>query len=390
MGSKARSGGTRAESSPSATHVPSPKSRGMSRGAFVVVVAAIVLVSAGVAFSVLRGGAGAKAGIEVPGQEKLSLESAPTSMPLRPVSELTLPWGTADGVAIAESRLSALECAFAAEDGSIWVVDHDPGAVGARMRRYKDGKLAARHDAPGGSTLFASVGGRAGYIIAKGNLSAERVVLIDEQGSVEATYVVPLELNSGGLQWKDDTLYVTIWSGWVDPQTRVVNEDEVLVPIAKAGRQLTDQEAKDGMTTGWRFTEQGIWQHRNFMDPGTEESKTGTTTAELGFGDKSLEVPYDAFALGADDAGRAWLLYPPKRVTERVLPGWPALADDFALLVATDIEGDVAGVMPVRSAQGLAWPDFPVGKQVGFDGRFLTIADRTPAGVTFSTYEVTR
>ena len=323
--------------------------------------------------------AGTKAGT-------LHFEGVPAAAPLEKLSQFTLPFGERDGVAVSEG-LSALEAVFSRERGLTYVVDHVASRTGARVRWYKEGVRAGEHFAPPGSALFASTPRGFAYVIAKGLSSHERLVLVTADGSVEGTFTVPLKINSGGILTKGDDLYVVAWSGFVDPGTKELTGNDVLVPVVVGGRQVTDAEARDGTVDGWRFGEKGDWQYRLVTSPGTAGA-AGRTRSTLVLGHDELEVPYETVRLGVDASQRAWLFLPPHRVTERSVAGWPALADECALLAAVTAGGRISGAMPVRVTEGTFWPDISLARRFGFDGERLTLAEKTSSGVMITTYGV--
>lgn len=315
----------------------------------------------------------------------LRFEGVPAAAPLEKLSQSTLPLAGPERIA-ANAGLSSLEAVFSGSDGLTYVVDHETERPGARVRWYKAGVRAGEHDAPPGSALFASTPRGFAYVVAKGQGSHERLMLLGRDGSVEGSYTVPLEINSGTIVTRDDDVYVVAWSGFIDPDTKEVTGEDVLVPVVVDGRQATDAEARDGTVDGWRFAKTGTWEYRLTMDPRAEEGRQ--TRSAISLGDEELEIPYEAVRLGVDDGGRAWILLPPHRVTERSVAGWPALADEFALLVAVTPGGRVVGAMPLRVTEATFWPDIALARRFGFDGQRLTVAERTAAGVVVTTYGV--
>lgn len=351
----------------------------------IAVVAAILAIGFATYF---LGGVGQKEKAPTTNKVTFDLPDAPDPLRMSVVETLALPYGEG-GIEVAREGLSTLESAFTDRAGRILVVDHEKRRPGARVRAYEDGRLVYTHDAPPGSALFASVGKGFAYVIAKGQSDSEQMVVVDAEGSVDATYVVPLRLNSGAVYERDDTLYVVARSGFVDPDTNEVTGEDVLVPVAVDGVQQSDQQAEDGVIDAWRpSTASGTWRHTLRTTPRPQSSDE---TEQLLFnGAIQVSIPYEAIPLGVDSNGDPLVFLPPHKLVERAVAGWPALTDQFALLVTVSRTGAVTGAMPLRASEGAYFPDIGWARRIGFDGTRLAAVDRDARGVVVTVWEVTR
>ena len=180
---------------------------------------------------------------------------------------------------------------------------------------------------------------------------------------------------------------MSAWSGFVDPETRATTGEDILVPVADSGRQLTDDEAREGTVEAWRVgSDRSLWRHRVTLSP--DVAAQDASSRELERGPGRLRIPYSALPLGVDGEGRAWVFAPPTQVQERLVPGWPARADEAGVILAVSIDGDVAGAMPLPVPAGAFWPDISLSRRIGFDGRFLAAADMLEDAVLVTMYEV--
>lgn len=326
------------------------------------------------------------ADIETPA---VRFESAPESAPLTMTGDVVLPWSDERGVAVGEDGMSSLESVFAGPDGRIYVVDHPRSHKGARVRWYEDGRLIGTHLAPPGSLFFRTDREGFAYLISKVAFSHERIVLVDRDGSVEATYTVPRKLNAGGIVRIGDELLVRAWASAADPKGREFEASELLVPVTRNGEQISDDDTGVENIEAWLIAADGTkWEHRM---SGTIEPDGSLTDEHLaGMSGDLFRIPTTAYVMGLDGAGRLWLLYPPTSTRGRYVGGWPAVRDDRAMLVAVDSQGEIKGAMPVPLRAGLYMLDVDIVRNIGFDGSHLAVAEELADGVRITAYEVGR
>ena len=359
----------------------------VDRRVLTVLAVAIVILAIGFA-TYFSGGIGKKEKAPATSKVSFDLAGVPDPLPMSVESTLALPYGPS-GLEIARVGLSTLEAAFTDSAGRILVVDHEKRRPGARVRAYASGRLVYTHDAPPGSALFAAVGDGFGYVIAKGQSDSEQLVVVGAKGSVEATYVVPLRLNSGAVFENRGTLYVVARSGFVDPDTNEVTGEDVLVPVAVNGVQQTDQQAEDGVQDSWRpSTASGKWRHKLRTTP--RPQSVDETEQLLLNGSSRIVIPYEAVPLGVDTRGAALVFLPPHKLVERAVAGWPALTDQYALLASIASNGAVVGAMPLRVPEGAYFPDIGWARRIGFDGSRVTVVDKTARGALITVWEVSR
>lgn len=316
----------------------------------------------------------------------LQLPEAPPAAPLTLIAELVLPWDGEAGIADVEGR-SGLDSAFGTRDGTVYVADYTPDTAGARIRWYRDGNLAGAYRTPPGSIFYQVADGRLYYVLAKGDGSSERVQRVDLATGLVTEFVIPLEANSGGIRLVGDTIYVTASSGVVDPDTRDVTIEDVLLPVAVGERQVTDDEARGAIVEAWSLAVDGTrWEHTLRYSPDLPENEA--TVRELVHGEAEIEIPYAWAPLGLDEAGRVWILVPPAEITERGVPGWPARSDNSAMVLAVRDDGSVDGALAFPYPAGLFYPDLTIQRNVSFSDSCLAVAERTSEGVVVSLYEV--
>lgn len=352
-----------------------------SRKVWLVAIAVAVVLGIGFATYFLGGRPSSK---PVAKAATFHFEGVPAEAPVKKISQFTLPFGD-DGVAVSVAGLSALEAVFTQSDGSVYVADHLPSRPGARIRWYRGSQKLGQMFAPPGSSLFTTYRNGFAYTIAKGESDSEQLVLVAAPGSVPATFTVPLRINSGWIVEHGNNVYIVAWSGEVDPNTKVVTGREVLVPAVIDGRQATDEEARAGIIEGWRFSGDRRWLYNLHMTPTAKGDETSSTVT---LGRSTLEIPYETVRLGVDTKNRMWMFLPPHDLTKRAVAGWPALTDEFGLLVAVEPTGKIAGAMPVRASQGTFWPDISTAREFGCSNDRLTFAEKTASGVLITTYEV--
>jgi hypothetical protein len=316
----------------------------------------------------------------------VQLRGTPDPAPVERIAEVTLAWNTQTGVALAEGR-SSLEAAFGTRDGTIYVVDHTAEVPGARVRWYRAGTLAGSYSAPPGSLFFQVADGNLYYVIAKGDRDSERLHRVDLANGSVTEFVVPLEANSGGIRLSDDTTYVSVSSGVVDPDTQDVTIEDVLMPVSVGDRQVTDDEARNSLIEGWQLVEDGsVWSHILSYSPNLPEDEA--TVRRLAHGQSEVQIPYRWVPLGVDDFERAWVLIPPLEVSERGVPGWPARADNSATLLAVRADGAVDGALAFAYPAGLFHPDVTIQRNVSLADGCLALTETSADGLIVTLYEV--
>lgn len=340
----------------------------------------VILLAAGAA-TYLFGGFGAEKAAPRATEVALALSADTPNARLRVGQSFTLPIDDAAGIASSDG-FSTLETVFLGPD-ALYVVDHPPGPPGARVRWYKDGVLLGTHRAPPGSLFFAPDADGFHYLVSKYSGSSEVAVVVDRAGSVEATYVVPLKANAGGLVRNGETLFARAWESQVDPKTQIINGRDVLLPVAIKGKQATDGQASGGRVPAWALTAAGRWQH-------TVSGKSGSLSNVVKHNGVGTRLPSSAVLLGVDEYSRVWAILPPEALDRRGDPGWPAAADSLGLLVAFDAGGAVRGVSPLPAGVGITWPDIELSRSVGFDGQHVVVADRVEKGIRVTVLEIQR
>ena len=296
----------------------------------------------------LLGGPGAKQETETDTADTptLALSTADPQITFAPRELFALTWGD-DGVAVAgEPQASTLEAVFEGTSGHTFVVDHPEWHIGARVRRYDDrtGEVVAEHLAPSGSLFFTAEGEGFKYVIAKQSKPYETAVVVDGEGSIEATYAIPLELNSGGLTSSGGTLYAEGESTTLDPDTGYVERISVLVPVAVDGVQVDDATAGAQIFAAWRPSGLDAFLTREiFFDPSEEAEDESGQLLGLTNRDAPLEIPAEAAPMGIDADGRVWIVIDARPIDanlDRPVAGWPARAQASRKIVVGSWEGE--------------------------------------------------
>lgn len=233
---------------------------------------------------------------------------------------LFLPWGSgpvdASRAGIDVSR-STIESVFSS-GGRVFVVDHPEGLIGARIRWFSPGgDLLGTHLAPSGSTLFRPHEGGLNYVVAKSGGRSERAVVVDVDASVETTYTIPLQLNSGGLVYFGDTLYASVNPSDVDHEAQVIYSRYALVPVAVGGVQVDDATADTGAVELWGFGMDGLPYTATTEVKGLEVTSSEIVTV-IGSGEQRVRVPRQYRMLGVSADSKIYLsTMPPPATIER-------------------------------------------------------------------------
>lgn len=262
---------------------------------------------------------------------------------------------TADGAAVA--TVQDLEAVKAGPAGTLLLVDHPGDRAGARIRWVDQrGSIIEESLAPPGSTLFTPLGSARdfAYVIAKQTGPSEQLVL--NRGGVESTFTVPMQLNSGGIVSIGDTVYVSVLTGTTDMETSTSHAEDALLPVVRAGVQVSDEDAANTGRPGTLLGRDGkLYQYSvDSVGIGAVESREGRLK-RLSDGD-TLRIPDSAKLLGVDKQGRAWLALPPSALDRRArfLAASPSSDDRFSEVLVTGFDGKAIARLSIPRTTKLA------------------------------------
>ncbi|MDH4140825.1 MAG: hypothetical protein OEV43_09680, partial [Coriobacteriia bacterium] len=249
-------------------------------------------------------------------------------------------------------------------DEYVFVADRVSGYAGSRVRWFDlEGGLRGSYSAPLGSTLFAPTDGGFSYVIAKsgGDGESETAVLVSVGDGLETAYKIPLQVNSGAVWETHDAVYARIDVSEVDPETYHTTMTSRLVPVARAGAQLGDEDASTGTFDGWGFGLDGTAYTRAYSiaagEVGTHDQTVGVP--DDGF---SLSVPTAGQLIGADESGNIYL-YVADEHDEVPVPSDAARTtseDSMALVLVSDATGQRQARLPVQRCRALPRLSEPV------------------------------
>lgn len=274
---------------------------------------------------------------------------------------------TAGGIA------RSLEAIYATPD-RVYVVDHPTWHVGARVRWFsRTGELIGSHLAPSGSTLFTASPNGFAYLRAKSGSESEQVVMLDAAGSLEATFTVPLGVNSGGLAFFDNSVYVSAQAGETSLQGASLAVKDVYVPVAIDGRQASDAEAEKGVRDFWRRGDDGKLYRRAISTEGFGAQAVTTQHVERVADGAKLELPATAIPLAVDRKGRLVVgLNPVDIGSSRPLAGLPAVREPYSEIAFVSFDGQTQALNVIDTTL----PAFPVRYfSMDGDGYWTLVAD---------------
>lgn len=311
------------------------------------------------------------------GAVQLAVERLPASKPPAVTTELELRWddGSGDGVArVTDTGQSTFEAVFSYDD-LLYIVDHPQEPVGARIRWYREGVLAGEHRAPASATLFTPRDAGFMYVLAKSGGPSEAVVLVDASGSAESTFTIPLGLNSGGLLESGGVLYASGISSTLDLKGQRQEYSGVLVPVADAGRQVTDAEAQERSVQAWTIDSEGGRYSQVLTVEGLTtdlvEEQTITRLSDA----SAVSVPPRAQPLGIAATGEMVLLMSPRPIEDAsvAVAGWRSTTDASQEALVASFDGRLVDrrIVPysgiISSARGRVW--------LGADAIYVAAAD---------------
>jgi hypothetical protein len=295
-------------------------------------------------------------------------------MVLDAVHEIRLPWSDDDGISLgADGADSTLNSWFVGSGGRLYVVDYPSYRSGARVRWFRDGVLDGQHEAPPGSVFFEAHDGGLRYLLAKSAGPSEQAVFVDAEGSVTATYTIPLEVNSGGFVQLGQDTWAVAWSSEIDSGNNSLKANDYLLPVVIDGEQVSDSQARDLARDGSTALADGTILTRSLdgqvRDDGSWLIRQFLTWEDLG---AKVEIPSEAKLVGTDSRGRSWIVLPPEPLDRRSVAGWPAEWDPSALLVCLTPSGETAATMLAPYVPQLGEAATP---RVSADYLYVTYAD---------------
>ncbi len=304
------------------------------RGIVIGSAAIAALLGAGFA-TYLFGGAG-KPPPELVPQVDLS---QPPALDLEPTVVLRLPWGTGDGDVWADPEGSGSTVGRLAvtPDGRILLADHPGWHVGARVRRFSpEGKLEATWMTPPGSTLFEPFGNGIMYVTARGESMSETLRLLSEDGSVEASFPIPAEVNSANLFRAEDRLFVTSEIFMFDDVPAAMRFEPQAVPIVELLAEGPAPVEEQVAVVGAGADTAGRMYRRLLEEDGFNPTEDSTHTITWPDG-SMLRVPGMSTPLGVD-GDVVWVVMPRSFAPEVAVgrAGWPyALVPEAEVIAAS-------------------------------------------------------
>lgn len=244
-----------------------------------------------------------------------------------------------------EFEISTIEAVIPEPDGSFLVVDHPGWHRGARVRRYSEkGAQTGRWLTPAGSTLFASDGARLAYIVSKQADESERLVLVDD--TAEKTFVVPLNINSGGIVFIGSDVWIRTTSSVFDQASRKVTATEIVVPVVVDGKQVGDEAAKEAVREGWFAAGAELYERSRVVE-GQGDAAVITQTLVRSSNGTRLEVPGRSVPLGVDADGAAFVLIEAETLDSRLsrLAAYPAAFGRTERVLVAGFDGAVRGMI---------------------------------------------
>lgn len=331
---------------------------------------------------------------EAPDEEYVQLDLSTVSGSDAPAEQvLYLPWG--DGPAEASRkgspvRRSTIEAVFGSE-GYTFVVDHPEGVFGARVRWFSaEGALVGTRLAPGGSKAFRPHPGGYNYVIAKTAGPSEVAVIVDVASSTETTFTIPLNLNTGGLDWAGDTLYASIAPSDVSFENEVMYLRHALVPVAVGGVQVDDAAADAGVVDAWGFGMDGKPYTSTMKVLGL--SVTGSEIVNLvGSGDRLVRVPRKYRLLGVTADSKVCLsTLPPEPSFERPVqaaPAWIAEREPYDEVIVMSLDGTIVDSIVFPYSSVVARYDATLPMSLSADGLYTLRADEGGVAVVVHPFE---
>lgn len=306
------------------------------------------------------------------------------------VEVVRLPWGTGPADASRKGdpvRRSTIEAVFSSE-GFVFVVDHPEDVYGARVRWFSsDGQLAGARLAPGGSKNFGPYDGGYCYVIAKTVGPSETAVLADIARSSETTFVIPLQLNTGGLFASGDTLYASVAPSDVDFENETISMRFALVPVAIDGVQVDDEAADTGVAELWGFGFDGEGYSSTTRVLGLDVSSSDMITT-VGSGDRSVRIPRRYRLLGATADSVVYLGTMPQEATVdrpvQAAAAWIAEREPFDEVLAVSLDGTIRANITLPYSRAAARYDGTLPVSLSEDGLYTIRADE--GGVTVVRY----
>ena len=193
--------------------------------------------------------------------------------------------------------------------------------------------------------------------------------MADRDGSVTATYTVPMRANSGGLVRAGDTLYARAYHSQADPDAKTLDAQEVLLPVAIGGKQADEAAAEAGIVDAWTLLDGGVKVKSRLAGEATE-TKEMQIRRFVRYGADARSRPRRTRCSSARRRAirPMWLLLPPRPLEVRGTPGSPVLFEAEGLVLRIDPKGRVAVDNPGRHASDRK-PGRPRLDRSGVDGR---------------------
>lgn len=312
----------------------------------VVLIAVIIVLGVGVATFFLGSQPDAQPTTE---SDYVDLDLGTIGGSSTPVEDvLYLPWGSgpADASRKGEpTRRSTIEAVFSSGD-FVFVVDHPEGVYGARVRWFSaQGVLVGTRLAPPGSTFFRAQPGGYNYVVAKSGGHSETAVIVDVEQSLEATFTVPLQMNSGGLFWSEGTLYAQVAPSDVDFDEETMSMRFALIPVAVNGVQVDDAAADAGVEEVWGFGLDGLPYTSVTRVDGLDVISSPVSVI-VGSGERRVRVPQRYHLLGVTADSRICLTTTPPLLapTERISQAsaaWNSSHDPFDEVLFISLDGTI-------------------------------------------------
>lgn len=319
-----------------------------------------------------RGDSGPKTSRLAP-TKTLAVSSAPKQL-------LFLPWGDGFNATVDDS----VEYVFLA-DRLIVVVDHVRGWDGSRVRWFtSEGRPQGELRTPRGSTNFSPTRDGFAYVVARGVEETHQVAAVYSIARSElATFTVPLQLNAGRLLWDADTLYAQIDNSTYDPNSSKVRIESRLVPVARGGIQVSDNQAQEGAKVGYAFGPNGELFGRVIEGLASERARPTQKLDEVGAG-HSLQIPGSGRVVGFDAESRVYVLLAPDDVVDTPPAAAITSVDDpYSLLLIGRLDGSDQWVLPLALPRALQ-----LGRElVTLGEKGIVVTKLTPAGMAVVQYE---
>lgn len=267
-----------------------------------------------------------------------------------PKTLVHLGWGDGSGASTNDS----LEYVFAS-GGYVFVMDHTGPGLTPRVRWFDTGgELRGETSVPTGTTGFGPHPVGFSYIQSPGiDGSAETAGVFSVAESRLTTYTVPLGLHAAKAVTMGQTLYVQVDDSTYDSQTLEVSVVARLVPVARDGVQLSDNEASAGVIDGFDVGLDGRVYTRQMSGKAVEDARPQVTYADTENNAELTVSQWSQYA-GADTNGHVFFLFKAEDLPgSQDLVGTTTAREQYGLVLVGSMRGGGQWLLPVRLPRAL-------------------------------------